>query len=312
MKLSELESPSSAEGMHVLGYVFSFTSAFFAACATVVGKWNLIYISAILMNSMIFSIATIIMSVAYLPFQRTKGLFKLSGRGFFWLAMFSVSSLLAIWLFWIGVKRIDPSLAAFLNRTEVLIAVLMGMIFLRERFNKLETAGAILSILGIVIMRITLRVEYTSGFWFVLAGSFFFGLTEFFSKMCVRYMRPIIVVYLRNLFMASVYWIIFFSFSRDFSGIEIVWPGVIALGIFGPILSRMIYMMALKRLELSKVAVISQTQPIYVVILALLFLEQIPTLREILGGVFLTVGCLIMVLARTRRRAPEITLRGVQ
>jgi len=310
MNLNEIENPSNPENAQVLGYVFSFTSAFFAGCATVAGKWNLTHISAILMNSMIFSIATVIMSLGYLPFQKIKGLFRMSRMGVFWLAMFSLSSVVAIWLFWVGVKRIDPSLAAFLNRSEVLIAVLMGIIFLKERFNRLESMGAVLSILGIVLMRVTLRVEYTSGFWYVLAGSFFFGLTEFFSKMCVKHIRPIIAVYIRNLFMALVYWIIFLNFSGDYSGLDFVWPGVLALGLFGPILSRMVYMMALKRLELSKVAVISQTQPIYVVILSLLILGQLPSFLEIAGGIFLTAGCLIMVLGRTRKHRHKVGLRG--
>lgn len=290
------------ENSQKLGYLFSFTSAFFAACATVTGKWNLDYISPLMMNAFIFSIATAIMSVVYLPFRRVKSnILIFTKAGYIWLMAFTASSVLAIWFFWAGVQRMDPSLAAFLNRSEVLIAILCGVIFLGERFNRLETFGGILSIAGIVIMRAYLRVEYSTGFWLVLVGSFFFGLTEFFSKMAVRYGRPIIITYLRNLMMSVVYWIILSSLNPDFSGLKTVWPGVIALGVFGPIFSRMIYMTALQHLELSKVAIISQTQPIYVVLIAATILGQMPTFREIMGGLFLTVGCLIMVLGRSRK-----------
>jgi drug/metabolite transporter (DMT)-like permease len=300
MNFSELENPKNPDAAPHIGYIFALSSPFFAACATVVGKWNLENISALLLSAMIFSIATVIMSAAYIPFNNFRKIFTIKPRGWMWLLLFTLSSFLAIWLFWAGIKKIDPSLGAFLNRSEVMIAILMGIIFLGERFNRLETLGAILSIGGIVIMRLSLRVEYTEGFWLVLAGSFFFGMTEFFSKKTVRYAPPIIAVYLRNLMMSIMYWLILAGGDFNFEGLEKVWPGVLALGIFGPILSRMIYMMALKRLELSKVAVISQTQPVYVIFLALIFLQQLPTFREIVGGLFLLIGCLIMVLGRSR------------
>jgi drug/metabolite transporter (DMT)-like permease len=63
-------------------------------------------------------------------------------------------------------------------------------------------------------------------------------------------------------------------------------------------------MAALQKLELSKVAIISQTQPIYVVIISALILLQMPSFREIIGGLFLTAGCLIMILGRSRKRKP--------
>lgn len=311
MNFSDLENPSNPGNSPGIGYIFSFTSAFFAGCTTVVGKWNLESISALLLIALIFSIASIILIAAYIPFNGNyKKLFRIKPIGWLWLMSFTLSSVIALWLFWAGIKRIDPSLGAFLNRSEVMVAIILGIIFLKERFNRIETLGAILSIGGIVIMRLSLRVEYTEGFWLVLAGSFFFGATEFFSKLTVKYAPPIIAVFFRNLFMSVVYWIILLGGDLNMSGLGKVWIGVVALAVLGPVLSRMVYMMALKRLELSKVAVISQTQPIYVIVLALAFLGQFPTFREIVGGIFLLGGCLIMVLGR-RAKKPITALEPI-
>lgn len=289
------------------GYALALTSSLFAGATTVTGKWNLEAISPMLMASLIFSIATVVMTVVYLPFKRWRTVFSLSRRAWFWLGMFSLSSWLAVWIFWEGVQRIDPSLAAFLNRAEVLVAIFLGMVFLGDRFNRIESLGAALSIAGIVIMHFTLRVEYTAGFWLVLLGSLFFGITEFVSKMAVRYAEPIILAYLRNMFMAVVYWMFLFAYGGSFDGLGKVWPGVVAVGLFGPIFSRTAYLMALRRMELSKVAVISQTQPVFVILIALSVLGQLPTAKEILGGVFLSVGCLVMVTARARKGLPAVS-----
>ncbi|MCK4462395.1 MAG: EamA family transporter, partial [candidate division Zixibacteria bacterium] len=82
--------------------------------------------------------------------------------------------------------------------------------------------------------------------------------------------------------------------------LEKVWLGVVALGLIGPIMARMMYLLALKRMDLSKVAVISQSQPVYVVLIALFALGQLPTVRETAGGIFLVIGCVVMIFARAR------------
>ena len=280
------------------GYTFALTSSLGAGMATVVGKWNLEAIPPLLMNSLIFTVATVIVSGTILPFLKTAGLFRISRRGWFWLGMFTASSWCAIWAYWAGVQRMDPSLAAFLNRSEVPIAIALGIIFLKERLTRMEIFGMILSLTGIVIMRLTLRIEYSTGFWLVLLGSVFFGMTEFVSKIAVRHVGPVALTYMRNMFLAVFFWLAFTISGQSYDGLEVVWPGVIALGFLGPIMSRMSYLMALKRISLSRVAVISQSQPVFVILIALLVLGQLPTFREVVGGLFLTVGCMLMIISR--------------
>lgn len=280
------------------GYAFAVGSTFASGLATVVGKWNLEYISPLLMNSLIFLIASIFLSVTLLPARGIKNVFTLSAKGWFWLMMFVVSSLIAILAFWAGVQRMDPSLAALLNRAEVMVAIVLGMIFLKERFTKIETIGVLIAVAGIIVMRLTLRVEYSEGFWFVLGGALFFGLTEFVSKIAVRYVEPLILGYIRNMMLALLYWIIFAAVGKGFDGLSSVWIGVVALGLIGPIAARLMYLTALNRLELSRVAVISQGQPVFVILIALIALGQLPTFREITGGLLLTLGCVIMIVSR--------------
>ena len=292
--------PKATDRTPSLGYVFALTSAIGAGTATVLGKWNLEVIPVLLMNSLIFTTATVAMTAGWLPFAGFKKAFSLTRQGWFWVMMFTITSALAVGGHWAGVKRMDPSLAAFVARTEVPIVIIMGIVILKERFSRWETLGLLLSIVGIVVMRLTLRFEYSTGFWLVLFGAVFFGLTEFVSKMAVRHVPPITLAFLRNLFIAVIYWIMFAASGESTVGLEKVWPGVIALGLVGPIISRMSYLSALKRMELSKVAVISQSQPIYVILLALLVLGQLPSVRETVGGIFLIAGCILMVFARAR------------
>lgn len=286
----------TADNPDRVGYAIAVVSSIFSALAITIGKWNLQAISSLVLNCLIFSVATVLFAVGWLPFVLKRGTFKVTRKGAFWILMFGITSWAALWAFWAGVKRMDPSLASFLNRAEIPVAILLGIVFLRERFTKWEGVGALVSIAGIVIMKMALRFEYTTGFWYVLLGSLFFGITEFVSKVGVRYVAPSILMFLRNMFMAVMFWVVFFAGGYNFDGLEKVWPGVLLLGLVGPILARIFYLLALKRMALSKAAVISQSQPVWVVLIALLFLGTLPTFREVIGGLFIVGGCLIMIV----------------
>lgn len=300
MRWAESSPASTGTTASGSGYVLAVLSAVATAMATVVGKWNLAAISPLLMNSLIFSVATVLLTAYLVPAWGISRIFRHDLRAWFWIASFAITSLLAIWAFWAGVQLMDPSLASFLNRSQVPIAILLGMLLLRERFTAIETVGAVLSVAGIVVMRFTLRLEYSDGFWFVLLGSILMGVTEFVSKIAIRYVHPMILTCIRNGMMAIGYWVGFYAVGESFEGLDRVWPGVIALGVLGPVLARVLFLMALKRMELSKVAVISQSQPIFVIFLAFTFLSQLPTFREMTGGLLIIVGVILMVLTRYR------------
>jgi len=284
------------------GYILAVVSSFGTGLATVIGKWNLMAVSALTMNCFIFSTATVALGLFWLPFKKLSDVFCHSAKAWLWIFLFTITSFIAIWLLWAGVQKMDPSLAAFVNRVEVPIVILLGVIFLGERFGRVEMLGAVLSLIGIVIMKLTLRFEYTTGFWYVLISAVFFGLTEFVSKIAFRYVDAVPLAFIRNILMAIGYWVIFYFGPYTFEGLDKVWYGVLALGLVGPILARLLYMLALKRMELSKLAIISQLHPVFVILIALTFLSQLPTAREVTGGLFLVIGCVVMIWGRRHRR----------
>ena len=295
------QSPALGRG-RLSGWALALISSVGTGVATVLGKWNLESMNPLAMTCLIFTVATVALSITHLPRHGFKAIFSQSRIAWLWIILFGLTSWLGIWAFWAGVQLMDPSLAAFLNRSQVLVAIGLGILLLKERFAGSELAGAILALGGIVVMRFTLRAEYSEGFWLVLIGALLTGVTELVSKLAIRHVPPVTLGYLRNGIMALLYWLSMPFIGFEFTGLSQVWYGVIALGLVGPIWSRMAYLMALERMDLSKVAVITQTQPVFVLLIALIVLGQIPTLREATGGVLLIAGCILMIVARYREK----------
>ena len=301
--------PNSSQNRHhvnvSLGYLFSGMSALFASVAIVAGKWTLQGISPLALNALVFPIGAIVLGLTIIPQKRWKQIFALNRKAWAWTISFTVLAFVAIWTYWIGIKMMDPTLASFLNRTETLVTIFLGFVILGERLSRREALGAFLVLAGIVLMKFTLRVEYSTGFWVVLFSAVCFGTAEFIAKIAVRYVDPLTLSFVRNLISAMMFWVVVAFVGTSFAGVGSVFWGVIIIAIMGPILTRPIYLAALKHIEVSKVALINQSQPVFVAIMAFLALNQTPALREIIGGLFVIGGCLLIILGRKKavRRA---------
>jgi drug/metabolite transporter (DMT)-like permease len=285
-----------------IGYLYASISAMMASVLIVTGKWTLNTISPLTLNAVVFPIGAVVLGLAMIPGNRWRRIVAMDQRAWFWTAAFSVLACVAIWTYWIGIKMMDPTLASFLNRFEILVTVSLGIVILGERFTRREGLGAFLVLGGMVLMKLTFRAEYSLGFWVVLFSAACFGTAEFFAKIAVRYVDPLTISFLRNVITSVLFWTAVPIVGTSFEGVGTVWWALIILALTGPILTRPIYLFALKHLEVSKVALINLSQPVFVAILALLALSQAPAPREIIGGLFVIGGCLLIIVSRGQVR----------
>ncbi len=291
-----------------MGYLYASVSAMMGAVLIVTGKFVLYSISPLALNAIIFPVGAVVLGMAMIPGKRWKRIARMDRRAWGWTTAFSVLACVAIWTHWIGIKMMDPTLASFLNRFETLVTISLGIAILGERFTKREGLGALLVLGGIVLMRFTFRAEYSLGFWVVLFSAVCFGTAEFFAKIAVRYVDPLTISFLRTVITAIFFWIAVPVVGTSFEGARSVWWALIILVFAGPVLVRPIYLYALKHLEVSKVALVNQSQPVFVAILALVALSQTPAPREVAGGLFVVGGCLLIIVSR-RRAKPTGSLR---
>jgi drug/metabolite transporter (DMT)-like permease len=285
-----------------MGYFYAALSAFMAGILIVASKWVMSELSALAMSVLVFPIGSIVLAVVSLPKQRYRRILELDRRAWGWSLAFSGLAFVAIWAHWEGIKLMDPTLASFVNRSETIVTIALGMIFLGERFSKKEGWGATLVLIGIVVMKITFRGEYSTGFCVVLLSALLFGGAEFIAKIAVRYVDPLSLSLIRTVANSVLFGVAALLFGVSFAGLEKVWWGVLLVAIAGPVITRPLYLYALKYLAISKVALINQSQPVFVALLALIALQQMPAPREILGGLFVIGGCLVVIIHRRRQK----------
>jgi len=72
-------------------------------------------------------------------------------------------------------------------------------------------------------------------------------------------------------------------------------------------LGRVHYLKALKLIHISKTALVNQAQPVWVAVLALIFLQTMPSEKEWVGGIAVIAGSTLLILGRKNVSGGEIS-----
>ncbi len=208
-----------------------------------------------------------------------------------------------VWLFTLNL--IGPSSLGFLMRFATVFIVVLGVVYLKEKFNRGEIFGSVIMIIGVFVMTFKGGDHLIAGVFLALFISLVVSLEQLFLKKYVKEIEPIVFNALRLGFTFLV--VLIYVAGR----MNLVLPSVdiMFLIFLGAILSAVIgfvlYLKALEVAELSKVTVIQSLNPFIVLIYSLIFLGSIPTGLQLVGGVITGLGAFFLVLARYRPKIIE-------
>lgn len=215
----------------------------------------------------------------------------------------SMLTVLAIALLWTALAVVPTTTAAILGRLEVVLAVVLGSLLLRDRLAPAGLAGGAVSFAGVALMRWEAPPEIEAGSVLVLASALFFALAEVVSTLLARRVRPTLFLLVRTPVVTLLFALALAA--RSLLTAPPPLPGrralllAAALALCGPILARAFYFAALARTSLSRAALVNQSQPLIVALLVLALHGRPPTLREGAGGALVLAGTALLVASRT-------------
>lgn len=214
---------------------------------------------------------------------------------------FTAGAVLALYQ---GLLTLDPAMASFLGRTEVLFTVLLAVLVLGERFNLREAFGGLVAVGGLVVINraaLAATGSVPPGFWVTLLGMGLMGFAEVANKRLAPRMPAHTLACVRALCLALVFLALSLTLAGHVGPPRTVDLALIALvALLAPVLARTLYIRSIRVLDLSKVAVLMLLQPLFAALVAWVFLGTLPTHVEGLGGLILLVGCGLLVRARSR------------
>ncbi|MBI4402550.1 MAG: DMT family transporter [Deltaproteobacteria bacterium] len=279
----------------MMGYLFALLTAISTGLYVTLSKLALNFLSPLDFICFVM-VLSVLFLLPFLPFESK--IRPISRKALFFLLLHSGCAVFGTWAFWTGLKEMNPAAASFINRTETLVTILLAVVILKERLSWWLLIATAVVVCGLTVMSLPSLGSFQkpqAGFWLVVASSFGWGMAEVFSKIAIQYFTPLRFTFWRNVLVTIPFVVVAMARSSVPMPEGNVLAIVAAASFLGPVMARMFYMQALKRMDVSLASIFGQTQPIFTAFFALLILHSWPRPNEWVGGFLIVFGCTLLV-----------------
>ncbi len=177
--------------------------------------------------------------------------------------------------------------------TYPVITALLEPLLLKTKFQKVHLLLALLVLLGIYFLVPDLDFEnsYTKAVILGIISALCYSLRNLIMKTKVgNYNGSVLMWY--QLVVVSIC-LLPFLFIFDSSGIKDQWPATLTLALLTTAIGHTLFLSSFKRFSITTASIISSVQPVYGIIIGIVFLKEIPVLSTVIGGVLILTSVVI-------------------
>lgn len=291
----------------VKGYVLSFISVLAMSNVFLFSKAALNEVSLYQFGVYWFGFAILWNLLYSIPGKRYKTIRKLRKQAYRALFFIGLLELVGTVLFFMAIKKLEnPAIVSFLANMTPVFITLFGIIFLKERFNLVETLGFFLAVSGAFILSYNKDKSFSEifmdGTGYVLLSSLVLSVAFILSKKFIKDIDPGILSINRVLYL--------FTFASlllmlNHVSLAISWKALynIILGsLLGPFLAAITNYSAIKYIEASRASIISSTKGLFVLFGAFIYFGIFPHPMQVAGGLITIFGVIFIISGKRIQR----------
>ena len=193
-----------------------------------------------------------------------------------------------------AVGYIDPGTASLLGKTGQIWSLGLGLFWLQEKLTRPQFLGATLAIGGVFVISYQVGEYNRVGTFMVLAATFLYALHTGMTKKFGEDMNFVNFFFFRLLITS------FFLFLITTITGTITWPSPTAWGyllLVGTVdvtISRSIYYLSLRRLNLSIHTLVLTLSPVVAILWTIFIFDIYPSTQQLIGGFIVIFGILLV------------------
>jgi drug/metabolite transporter (DMT)-like permease len=159
--------------------------------------------------------------------------------------------------------------------------------FFKEKIEKADVITAVISFLGVllVVPKFELGNTLTQGVLWGLISGFTYAILSMLNRKYVQEYSSTTIAFYEQFIVSIVLLPFLFLQKPTFQPNDIFL--ILLLGVVFTGISHLMFINSLKNIKVQTAGIISSLEPVYGIILAALLLREIPTLRELLGGIII-------------------------
>jgi len=177
--------------------------------------------------------------------------------------------------------------------TYPVITALLEPLFFKSKLNIKHVLLGIVVLIGIYFLTPELNLEnnFTKGVIFGLISSVFYALRNILLKKKIAHYHGSMLMFYQMIVVTLVLWPALFFFEMN--PVKNDWSALIILALVTTAIGHTLFVMSFKNFSISAASIMSSIQPIYGILFALLFLNEMPMNRTLIGGVIILTTVII-------------------
>ena len=200
----------------------------------------------------------------------------------------------------------SPTLMVLLMRSEVIIAMILGWMFLKEFVTLRIFAAVVLIIIGILVMKLdslSFEMKEWSSILWSISAAFGFASMQVLAKSIIHEIHPQVL----NVFRLAIGLLLLWCVEEvriEIPALNISgWIWIAMAAFWGPFLGRVAFTYTLRYLTLSKANIIVSFAPMMTLLFEFLVFGTLISRLEILGGVIMLAAIIWVFLPGLNRHA---------
>ncbi len=186
--------------------------------------------------------------------------------------------------------------------TYPVITAFLEPILFKTKFNKEHIALGLLVLAGIYFLspEFDLENDYFIAVIFGIASAVFYSLRNLLMKREVnRYNGSALMFY--QILVVSILLLpsVFYS---EFGEVVAQWKPLLVLAVLTTCIGHTLFLNSFRNFSITTASIMSSIQPVYGIILGIIFLSEIPTLKIVIGGTLIISAVVIESLLSIRRK----------
>ena len=274
------------------------------------------YISPTVSATFVLSIGTALVGAYGLATKRLRWQTLTGNLRFFLVVGFCVAASTNI--NYAAVRFIDAGTASMLGKLTTVFALVFGVVWLRERLSRVQLIGAGLAIAGAFVIAFQPVDALRLGTLMLVVSTFLYafhmaivkrdgGEMDFLNFFFFRLLATSLFLVLLSTGWRTLAPLLTTERTADtFTTSTLVWPSLTAWGLLllvavvDVVISRALYYLALRRLNVSLLSVMLTLSPVAAVLWSILLFRERPAAQQLIGGAIVLAGVAVVTSRRQR------------
>jgi drug/metabolite transporter (DMT)-like permease len=281
------------------GYFLAFVSAFSLSIGYIYSKAVLNELDIFLFGFYWFGFASlwsVILIVQLWNKIRFKEIDRKGWKAIIWNALLEVVGSI---FFYIAIQQMEnPTIVSFLVNLGAVFVMVLGYVFLRERFRFIEYTGMVFTLFGVILINYTTDTTIAgtsiTGTTLVILSSLCLSSALIIAKKVIHKIQPIVLTCGRLFILFIVSGMVLLANNQSFHASPVTIINA-AIGSFtGPFLALLISYYAIKHIDASVMSAISSTKSLFLIILTYLFFAIKISFAQFFGGIITIFGIILI------------------